>query len=69
MPINEDDIEKKVIEDNAEWLNTVADGLDKAERISTGTDYGVEGNKIIKLSDELAKEISERLRRIANEIT
>ena len=63
----------KPILNNAEYLNTFAGALDKAERVSVGgwenAVETIEGHKIIKMSDELAKEVTERLRRIANEIT
>lgn len=53
---------------NSEHLNIIANGLDKAERITTRTQEGTEGHKVIEMSDELAKYIADKLRRIANDL-
>jgi hypothetical protein len=50
------------------YLEVVVQMLDNAERITTGTWEGIEGHKIIQLTDELAKEVAERLREIAKEL-
>lgn len=47
------------------YLVNLAEGLDKAERISTANADGIEEAKIIQISDELAKQISGTLLDIA----
>lgn len=47
------------------YLVNLAEGLDKAECISTANADGIEEAKIIQISDELAKQISGTLLDIA----
>jgi hypothetical protein len=77
MTVGNGDIHEKVVEDNAEWLRLIADGLDKADRIRLGgrliqsdgsKSTVVEGGSIIQITHELALQLSERLREIAEDI-
>lgn len=78
MTVRYRDIPEKIIEDDAEFLKLIADGLDKVDRIQLGGGYTIdsEGNRIkrvegwsvIQLSDEAAKQLSAQLREIAENI-
>jgi hypothetical protein len=48
-----------------EWLQRLADDLDEADRVGVLLD-DPEGAVWIQISDTLARQISERLRQIAN---
>ncbi|MEI2285012.1 hypothetical protein [Paenibacillus polysaccharolyticus] len=78
MSVGNEDTPNKFNEDNAEWLRGLADGLEKADRIYLGNGHVVqldgsgstvlEGGHIIQITHELAIQLSERLREIADDI-
>lgn len=79
MTVGNEDIANKFNENNAEWLRALADGLEKADRIYLGNGHVVqldgergstvlEGGHIIQITHELALQLSERLREIAEDI-
>ena len=53
----------ELLEDK-EYLLKLSESLEKAERI-TISPHAVEGAGVIQISDELAKELSDRLKKIA----
>ena len=54
-------------QEDRRWLLAVALSLERADRVVLGLRPHIEGNVVVQLSDELAKDVTERLRRIANE--
>ncbi|WP_054954965.1 hypothetical protein [Paenibacillus dakarensis] len=75
MTVNPDEIKPKEMSDK-EWLTMLADGLDNAERtrigygssIIDGVEHETEGDTIVQMTDELARDISFRIRKIAEKL-
>ncbi|GGH45988.1 hypothetical protein GCM10008014_08360 [Paenibacillus silvae] len=78
MTVGNEDIPNKFNTNNEEWLRSLAEGLEKADRIYLGSGHVVqldggrsavvEGGHIIQITHELALQLSERLREIADDI-
>lgn len=76
MVVSKEDVSVEFVEDNAEFLARLADALDQVGRVDVdgwvieddGNSGQLEEYSVIQITDDLATQLSKRLREIAKQI-